>query len=155
MQQIFDQILQFLQQGISAIFRFVRLVWTWSSGEIAKLLQVPWENWPLWKQVLLILLVVIVVWILFGAAVRLWASAVRVLSSFARLLVVLVATLPTILLAGIVALGGLWAINNVNLAQLRLPVLSESDGNNRQANRSAPNESGAPNDARANDKAGK
>jgi hypothetical protein len=42
MQQILNQLLQFLQQGISAIFRFVQLSWTWSVGQITQLTQVPW-----------------------------------------------------------------------------------------------------------------
>jgi hypothetical protein len=35
MQQFFNQLLQFLQQGISAIFRFAQLIWTWSVGQIS------------------------------------------------------------------------------------------------------------------------
>jgi hypothetical protein len=30
MREILNQILKFLQQGISAIFRFVELIWNWS-----------------------------------------------------------------------------------------------------------------------------
>ncbi|MEX0590106.1 MAG: hypothetical protein WD207_03370 [Xanthobacteraceae bacterium] len=144
MQQIIDQILQFLQQGLAAIFRFVRLVWTWSSGEITKVFQAPWENWPLWKQLLLVIIAVAVIWILFTAAMRLWASAVRVLAAFASLLVVLVATLPTILLAGLVALGGLWAINNVNLSSVTIPTIFSSQDSSQQASRGGdkPAESG-------------
>ncbi len=52
MKQILDQFLQLLQQGIAAIFRFVGLVWAWSADQIDKILQVPLENWPLWKQIL-------------------------------------------------------------------------------------------------------
>jgi hypothetical protein len=54
MKQVFDQLLKFLQEGISAIFRFVELIWTWSVDQIGKLLAVPWQQWPLLKQVLLV-----------------------------------------------------------------------------------------------------
>lgn len=150
MQQIVEQILQLLQQGIAAIFRFIRIVWTWSSTEITRLFQAPWESWPLWKQVLLVLIIAAVVWILFAAGMRLWASAVRVLAAFAGLLVALVSTLPAILLAGVVALGGLWAINNVNLSTVRLPTFFSDDGNGRQASRTAeePGGSDSPADSR-------
>ena len=50
MQHAFNQLLQFLQQGISAIFHFVQMIWTWSVGQISTLLAVPWQQWPLWKQ---------------------------------------------------------------------------------------------------------
>ena len=55
MQQIFNQLLQFLQQGISAIFRFVQLIWQWTVGQITGLTRVPWQDWPLLKQILLVL----------------------------------------------------------------------------------------------------
>jgi hypothetical protein len=146
MQEILNQILQFLQQGIAAIFRFIQLVWNWSSSQIAKLFNVPWENWPLWKQLLLAIIAAIVIWVLFTAVMRLWASAVRVLAAFASLLVVLVATLPAILLAGLVALGGLWAVNNVNLSSVTIPTIFSSQDSSQHASRGSadkPGESGA------------
>ena len=54
MQNIFNQLLQFLQQGIAAIFRFVQLIWAWAAGQIGSLMQAHWQTWPLWKQVLLV-----------------------------------------------------------------------------------------------------
>jgi hypothetical protein len=135
MQQILNQILQFLQDGIAAIFRFIQLVWNWSSAQIAKLFSVPWESWPLWKQFLLAVILAIVIWLLFTAVMRLWASAVRVLAAFAGLLVVLVSTLPSILLAGLVALAGLWAVNNVNLSSITVPTIFSSQDSSQQASR--------------------
>ncbi len=128
MKQIFDQFLQFLQQGIAAIFRFVRLIWSWSIDQITKVAQAPWEGWPLWKQVLLVVVIAAVVYFLFLAARQLWAAGVRVLSAFASFLVTLVITLPTILIAGLVSLGGLWVINNINLSSL--PSLTITDRGN-------------------------
>ena len=49
MQHAFNQLLQFLQQGISAIFHFVQMIWTWSVGQISTLLAVPWQQWPLYE----------------------------------------------------------------------------------------------------------
>ena len=57
MQQAFHQLLQFLQQGISAIFRFVQLIWQWTVGQITGLTRVPWQDWPLLKQILLVLII--------------------------------------------------------------------------------------------------
>jgi hypothetical protein len=116
MKEIFEQFLQFLQQGIAAIFRFVQLIWTWSAEQISKIMQVPWESWPLWKQILLIIVIAAVAYALFVAAMRLWVAGVRVLGAFASLLAAFVYTLPPILIAGVVALGGLWLINNFNPA---------------------------------------
>ncbi len=118
MKQIFDQFLHFLQQGITAIFRFVHLVWTWSIDQITKVAHVPWENWPLLKQILFFIIMTAVGYVLFVAAKQLWEAGVKVLGAFASFLVALVVTLPMILVAGCIALGGLWLINNVNLSSL-------------------------------------
>jgi hypothetical protein len=141
MKQIFEQFLEFLQQGVRAIFRFVQLVWTWSADQIGKILQVPWENWPLLKQILLVIVVAAVAYLLFIAATRLWAAGIRVLTAFANLLIAFVVTLPTILIAGVVAVAGLWALNNFNLSLPTLTILERSDtgsssvGNDGQSGR--------------------
>ena len=126
MKQIFDELLQFLQRGIAEIFRFVHLVWTWSSDQITKMTQAHWENWPLWKQILLIIIVAAVAYAVFIAAKQLWEAAVHVLSAFASFLAALVVTLPTILIAGIIALAGLWVINNLNFSSLRSLTIFQS-----------------------------
>jgi hypothetical protein len=65
MKQVFDQFLKFLHDGISAIFRFVEIIWTWSVDQISRLAAVPWQQWPLWKQFLLVLVLAAVVWALY------------------------------------------------------------------------------------------
>jgi hypothetical protein len=140
MKEIFDQFLEFLQQGVAAIFRFVQLVWTWSIDQVTKVMQSPWETWPLWKQILLVIVVAAVAYALFIAAKQLWVAGVHVLAAFASFLGALVVTLPTILIAGFIALAGLWMMNNLNLSSL--PALtgfqgtgSSNDSSNRQSGR--------------------
>jgi len=136
MKQIFDQLLQFLQQGITAIFRFIRLIWTWSIDQIVRVFQVPWDSWPLWKQILLILVIAAVIYVVYKAAVELWTAGIKVLHAFANLLVAFVMTLPTILVAGAIALGGLWAINNLNLNFSQWPTFTsifENSNGKREA----------------------
>jgi len=120
-ESIFSQLLQFVQQGIGAIFRFVQLVWTWSIDQIARVAQSPWQSWPLWKQVLLVLIVAGVIWALFRVARELWEAGERVLAAFAALLGALVRTLPSIAVAGLIALGGLWLLNNFDPSAVSLP----------------------------------
>ena len=137
MKEILDQFLQFLQQGIAAIFRFVQLIWTWSTTQITKIMQVPWDGWPLWKQILLVVVIVAVAYTLFFAARPLWAQAVRVLAAFIGFLGALVYTLPAILIAGCIALAGLWTLNNFNPDSLpRITVFERGDtGSSNDANR--------------------
>jgi hypothetical protein len=122
MHQILSQILHFLQQGIAAIFRFVELIWTWSVDQVAKLAAVPWRDWPILKVILLAIVVVAVIWALYRVFWELWLGAERVLSAFARLLVVFVHTLPRVLVAGVIALGGLWLMNHLDDSMMRIPA---------------------------------
>jgi hypothetical protein len=121
MKQVFDQLLKFLQQGIAAIFHFVQLIWTWSVDQISKLVAVPWQEWPLWKQVLLLLILVGVLWALYRAARELLEAGAAILAAFAALLGTLVQTLPHVFLAGVIALGGVWLVNHLDNSPLQMP----------------------------------
>ena len=121
MKQVFDQLLKFLQQGIAAIFHFVQLIWTWSVDQISKLLAVPWQEWPLWKEILLVLILAGVLWALYRAGRDLLEAGAVILAAFAGLLGVLVQTLPQVFLAGAIALGGVWLVNHLDNSSLRMP----------------------------------
>ena len=121
MKQVFDQLLKFLQEGIAAIFRFVQLIWTWSVDQITKLMAVPWQEWPLLKQVLLVLILAGVIWALYRAGRELLEAGAAILAAFAGLLGVLVQTLPHVFLAGVIALGGVWLVNHIDNSSLRIP----------------------------------
>src|SRR5215813_13759084 len=112
MEQGSDQSRQFLERSIAEVFRFVQLVWTWSSEQIFKVTQAQWENWPLWKQLLLLIVAALVVYFLFIAAKQLWTAAINVLAAVATFIGTVIVTLPTILIAGLIALAGLWVIND-------------------------------------------
>ena len=114
MNQLINQIVQFLQQGIAAIFRFVQLVWTWSFGQIVQILQSNWQSLPAWKIVVLALVIIATVYVLYKAVISLWSAAEKVLLAFVALLSVLITMLPYIIIAGLIAAGGGWIIQNVN-----------------------------------------
>ena len=122
MHEILSQILRFLQQGIAAIFRFVELVWTWSVDQVTRLAEVPWRDWPALKVALLVIVLLVIVWALYRVFWELWLGAERILAAFAGLLVVFVHTLPRVLLAGVVALGGLWLMNHLDNSAMQVPT---------------------------------
>jgi hypothetical protein len=122
MENILKQGFQFLQQAVSWIFHFVEVVWSWSVGQITNLMAAPWQNWPLWKQICLIIVCAAVIVVLYKAAVELWRAAEGILAAFAAFIVVLVRTLPTVLLAGVIALGGVWLINHLDDSLVHLPT---------------------------------
>jgi hypothetical protein len=139
MKQVFDELLKFLQQGIAAIFRFVQLIWTWSVDQISKLMAVPWQEWPLWKQVLLVLILAGVLWALYRAGRELLEAGAAILAAFAGLLGTLVQTLPHVFLAGVIALGGVWLVNHLDNSSLSMPNWMQAS----KQNSSSPNQQGS------------
>ncbi len=114
MNQIITQIVQFLQQGIAAIFKFFQLIWTWSFGQIISIFQSDWQSLPIWKIVVLAAVVIGIVYVLYKAVWELWDAAEKILKAFIGLLGVLVTILPYILVSGLIAAAGSWVIQNVN-----------------------------------------
>ena len=115
MVQIINQIVSLLQQGVQAIFNFLRLVWTWSFGQIVSVFDSNWQALPIWKIVLLIVVIVAIAYILYKAALELWEKVESLFKAFVGLLAAFVSILPQIVIAGLIALAGGWVIHNVNL----------------------------------------
>jgi hypothetical protein len=151
MKQVFDQLLRFLHDGISAIFRFVELIWSWSVDQISRLASVPWQQWPLWKQLLLVLILAGVVWALYRVGRELLLAGAAILAAFADLLGVLVRTLPSVVLAGLIALGGVWVINHLDNSLVRMPTWLQAGDQtslpeNRQSSPPSGQQSNSPQD---------
>lgn len=114
MDGIINKIVQFLQQGIAAIFDFIRLIWTWSFGQMISIFQSNWQSLPIWKIVILAIAAAAIVYVLYRAIMQVWGAAEAILKAFIGLLSVLVSILPHILIAGLIAAAGSWVIQNVN-----------------------------------------
>jgi len=109
-----DQLIAFLRDGIAAIFRFVELIWTWSIEQIRA---IPWSNLgelPILKQLLLVVVAGVVLYLAYKAARELFDAGQNALAAFATLLGAIVRTLAPVLIAGLTAAGGAWIINNIN-----------------------------------------
>ena len=115
MNQIIDQIVAFLKMGIEAIFKFFELIWPWSFGQMLAIFQSDWQSLPIWKIAVLVLAVVAIAYVLYRGIIQLWKAAEQILRAFIGLLTVLVSILPFILIAGLIAFGASWVIQNVTL----------------------------------------
>jgi hypothetical protein len=145
MKQIFDQLLKFLQEGIAAIFHFVQLIWTFTVDQISKLVAVPWQEWPVWKLILLLLILAAVLWALYRAGRELLEAGAAILAAFAGLLAVLVQTLPHVFLAGVIALGGVWLVNHLDNSFVRMPSWMQASQENPAPQKdSAPQKESTP-----------
>jgi hypothetical protein len=112
--QIVDQIINLLQQGITAIFKFVELIWRWSFGEMISIFQSDWQSLPVWKIAVLAIAAIAIVYVLYRAVIELWRAAEQILKAFVGLLMVLVAILPYVLIAGLIAAAGSYVVQHVN-----------------------------------------
>ena len=109
------QIVQFLQQGIAAIFRFFEMAWTWSFGQMVTVMQSDWQNLPAWKLAVLAIVGVALAYVVVRVVMELWTAAEQIFKAFVGLLMVFVSILPFVILGGLVAAGGSYVIQNVNL----------------------------------------
>jgi hypothetical protein len=127
MEQVSDQSRQYLERGFAELLRFIQVVWTWSSDQFIKVTQAQWGSWPLWKQILFVIVIAAVVYFLFVVALQLWTAAIKVLAAFATFIGTVIVTLPTIFIAGLVALAGMWVLNNFHdLSDLRSLITFQS-----------------------------
>jgi hypothetical protein len=112
--QIIDQIVNLLQQGIAAIFKFVDLVWRWSFGQMFDIFQSNWQALPIWKIAILVAAVIAIIYVLYRGFFQLWKAAEQIFKAFVDLLMVIVSLLPYVLIAGIIAAGASYVIQHVN-----------------------------------------
>jgi hypothetical protein len=85
-----------------------------------------------------------VVWALLRSARELFRAGERILSAFAALLGVLVHTLPSVVLAGLIALGGVWLMNHLGNEPINLPVAYNPFASNPDPASAAGNAGTAP-----------
>jgi hypothetical protein len=131
MQQFFNQFLDFVRQGIGAIFRFVQFVWEWAAGQVGNLLQVPWHDWPVWKLLVLAAIVFGVGRQLYFAIWEIWQASEKILAALATLMGVLIKTLPQVLIAGLIALIGVALLSNVDTSNVRRPSFMQTGPGDR------------------------
>ena len=112
---IVDQILQFVQQGIAFVFKYVKLIWMWSASQIESL---PWQDpkqLEYWQMGVLAVSALLIIYFLYSSIKELLEAGQKALIAFVTLLTVLIKTLLPLFLAGLVAAAGAWIINNINM----------------------------------------
>ena len=105
MQQFFNMFIDFVRQGVGAIFRFVQAIWMWAVEQVGRLLQQPFQDWHPWKLVILTVIAFGVGWYLYKAIWELWDAGQKILAALGTLMAVLIKTLPQVLIAGLIALA--------------------------------------------------
>ena len=114
MEQIIRQIAQLLAQGITAILKFLQLVWTWSFGQIIAIFQSDWQALPVWKLGVLGIAALAIAYLLYRAGRQIWKSVLGIFKAFIDLLTAFVQVLPFIVIAGVIAFAASWAVKTLN-----------------------------------------
>ena len=91
-------------------------------GQIGKVIELAVAVLAAVEADLLVVVVAAVVWALYKAGRGAVEAGERTLAAFATLLGVLVRTLPSVVLAGLIALGGVWILNNFDPSSVRVPT---------------------------------
>jgi hypothetical protein len=76
--------------------------------------QMPFNTLPLWKQVLFILVIGALAYFFYKIAKDLLKAVQSVLGAIVGLVSALIAMLPQIVWAGLIAFGGAWVLTNLN-----------------------------------------
>ena len=126
MLQFINLLLDFVRQGIGAIFRFVQAVWSWAAEQVGNLASLPWQPWPPWKLLVLVVIGFFVVRQLYYAIWEIWQASEKILAALATLMGVLIKTVPQILIAGLIALGGIWLLSAIDLSNARRPSFMQN-----------------------------
>ena len=87
-----------------------------------------------------------VIWALYRAGRELLEAGAAILGAFANLLGVLVRTLPHVMLAGIIALGGVWLMYHLDNSLVRMPTWLQASEQNKasEQNNSPENRQSSP-----------
>src|SRR5204862_4947498 len=114
MQQVLNEVGQIAQRLAGVIWQVLQFIWNWSFGQIVTMFQVPFNNLPLWKQVLFVVVIAALAYFLYKVAKDLLKAVQSVLGAIVGLISALIAMLPQIVYAGLIAFGGAWIITTMN-----------------------------------------
>jgi len=84
--------------------------------------QLPFNSLPLWKQVLFVLVVGALAYFLYKIAKDLLKAVQSVFAAIVGLISALIAMLPQIVWAGLIAFGGAWVITNFTPAWIPIAL---------------------------------
>ena len=85
MQQVLNEVGQIAQRLAGVIWQVLQFIWNWSFGQVVKMFQVPFNNLPLWKQVLFVLVIAALGYFLYKVAKDLLKAVQSVLGAIVGL----------------------------------------------------------------------
>jgi hypothetical protein len=68
MQQVLNEVGQIAQRLAGVIWQVLQFIWNWSFGQVVKMFQVPFNNLPVWKQALFVVVIAALAYFLYKVA---------------------------------------------------------------------------------------
>ncbi len=121
MQETWARIIHALEQLWQLMLQLLQFLYRWSFGEIVTMFQTILPNFgalPLWKQILVLVVAAAVAYLLYLMFRDIVSAVVRIFDAVLSLVRAIVANLQYVLVAGIIAIGGSWVINNMTVSWL-------------------------------------
>lgn len=112
--QLLNQLLDFLRRGIDEIFRITKMVWAWAITQFNGVLDKGLDSLELWHKLFLIVVAGALIYLLYASIKALLEAGQKALGAIATLLSVLIQTLLPVLIAGVVAAGAAYVVNNIH-----------------------------------------
>ena len=81
MQQVLNEVGQIAQRLAGVIWQVLQFIWNWSFGQVVKMFQMPFNNLPLWKQVLFVVVIAALAYFLYKVAKDLLKAVQSVLGA--------------------------------------------------------------------------
>jgi hypothetical protein len=122
MQQVLNEVGQIAQRLAAVIWQVLQFIWNWSFGQVVQMFQIPFNNLPLWKQVLFVLVIGALGYFVYKVAKDLLRAVQSVLGAIVGFISALISMLPQIAWAGLIAFGGAWVITNLNPAWIPIAL---------------------------------
>jgi hypothetical protein len=111
MQEVFNRVGQIAQNLASVIWQVLQFIWGWSFGQIGRMFNQSFANLDIWKQIIFVLVIGALIYFLYKIAKDLLRAVQSILSAIVGLISALIGMLPQIVLAGLIAFGGAWIVN--------------------------------------------
>jgi hypothetical protein len=114
MQQFLNQLGQIAQQLSNVIWQILQFIWNWSFGQVARMIGMPFNGLPLWKQIIYVLVIAALAYFFYKIAKDLLKATQSILGAIVSLISALIGMLPQIVWVGLIAFGGAWVITTLN-----------------------------------------
>jgi hypothetical protein len=114
MQPFLNQLGQIAQQLSNVIWQVLQFIWNWSFGQVARMLSMPFNSLPLWKQIIYVVVIAALAYFFYKIAKDLLKATQSILGAIVSLISALIGMLPQIVWVGLIAFGGAWVITTLN-----------------------------------------